>query len=171
MTGGIPLVSQDLRALVLGGADRARENAAECNLAEVIAGAAGGDIARTDRFVFRSVQEIIRFLGVLVRVQARLPLNLGGSRRCLTFAVYPADEFSDEDQSCLFQLLPAAQVPDAALRVTYAGENLAVPRFRQQNLNRPGDYSVLVLALVTDLINLRKSSSFIPTTRAVQIVR
>ena len=35
----------------------------------------------------------------------------------------------------------------------------------------PGDYTVRVLGLLTELLNLKKASVAIPTTRAVQVVR
>jgi hypothetical protein len=48
-----------------------------------------------------------------------------------------------------------------------------MPPFRDPGqAGRPrGDYSMRVLALLSDLVNLKKSSSSIPSTRAVQIVR
>ena len=147
-----------------------RQDAATCTRTEVVA----PDMAAAptgERVLVRSVQEILRFLGILVRVQQTIPQPAAGPRRCLTFAVVRSAEPLDERRACLFQILPEADVQQPALRLTHDGVAYAVPRFREATTAEAGDYSVLLLALVNDLINLKKASSAIPTTRAVQLVR
>jgi hypothetical protein len=57
--------------------------------------------------------------------------------------------------------------------VEYGGRPYHVPPYREPGTGGQamGDYSMRVLALLSDLVNLKKSSSSIPSTRAVQIVR
>jgi len=148
-----------------------REDAPVCTRAEVVAPATESAASPAgERVLVRSVQEILRFLGVLVRVQLTIPPGADGHRRCLTFAVTRGGGPAGR-RACLFQMLPAAEVDRPALRLDHDGVAYAVPRFREATDTVQGDYSVLLLALVNDLINLKKSSSAIPTTRAVQLVR
>ena len=116
----------------------------------------------------RSVQEIIHFLGTLVRVQLDLPRQADGSTDCVPFILAPGSA----RQSCLFQLLPGSG-EDGAVTVEYGGKPYHVPPYREPGVGGQarGDYSMRVLALLSDLVNLKKSSSSIPSTRAVQIVR
>jgi hypothetical protein len=114
------------------------------------------------------VQEIIHFLGVLLKVQAGLPPQADGSPGCV-----PVDLTPDRSrQACLFHLLPG-EGGDGAVTVRHGGLRYHVPPFREPRTEgrERGDYSMRVLALLSDLVNLKKSSSSIPSTRAVQIVR
>ncbi len=116
----------------------------------------------------RSVQEIIHFLGTLVRVQLDLPRHADGSTECVPFTLAPGQA----RESCLFQLLPGSG-GQGAVTVEYEGRPYHVPPYREPGVGgrAMGDYSMRVLALLSDLVNLKKSSTSIPSTRAVQIVR
>jgi hypothetical protein len=122
---------------------------------------------RAQQVFIRSVQEIVRFLGQMVLVQADLPPRADGRPACIAFNVVRGPQ---PRRACLFQLLPGAG-PAAAVTVEYGGRPFQVPAFREATATEEGDYSMRVLALVADLVNLKKSSSSIPSTRAVQIVR
>ncbi len=137
-------------------------------IVEVPSAAPHPGLARAQQIHIRSVQEIIHFLGTLLKVQADLPRRADGTASCI-----PVDLSPDRSRrACLFQLLPG-EGPDGAVTVEHAGRPWHVPAFREpgQGDQPMGDYSMRVLALVSDLVNLKKSSSSIPSTRAVQIVR
>jgi hypothetical protein len=123
---------------------------------------------RVQQIHVRSVQEIIHFLGTLVRVQLALLPRPDGSAECVPFALAPGRA----RQSCLFQLLLGSG-GEGAVTVEYGGRPYHVPPYREPGTGGQamGDYSMRVLALLSDLVNLKKSSSSIPSTRAVQIVR
>ncbi len=126
------------------------------------------ELARAQQVHIRSVQEIIHFLGTLVKVQADLPRQPDGSATCIPFDLSP----DHSRQSCLFQLVPG-RGDAGSVTVEHAGRPWHVPPFRDPGQGgRPrGDYSMRVLALLSDLVNLKKSSTAIPATRAVQVVR
>ncbi len=123
---------------------------------------------RVQQIHVRSVQEIIHFLGTLVRVQLDLPRHADGTAECVPFSLGPGQA----RKSCLFQLLPGSG-ETGAVTVEYGGRPYHVPPYREPGAGGQamGDYSMRVLALVADLVNLKKSSTSIPSTRAVQIVR
>jgi hypothetical protein len=124
----------------------------------------------------RSVADIIRFLGLVLKVQEDLQLDEGEQSRCLAFQ--PAHAMGDAGprEACLFRLargrneeLPAG----VALVLDHDGVRYRVPRFAEPapNGSQRGDYTTQVLALLTELMNLKKASSAIPSTRAVRILR
>ena len=134
-------------------------------------GAPGSLSARGQQAFVRSVQEIFRFLGVLVKVQAQMPPRRNGTANCIYFGLGEARPGTATRRACLFQLLPG-EGPAGAVTVEHAGLHFHVPAFREPGEGgNVGDYSMRVLALLSDLVNLKKSSSSIPSTRAVQIVR
>jgi hypothetical protein len=110
----------------------------------------------------RSVLEIIRFLGLLVRVQEAMPPAVDGGPGCVTVTLRPGR------QACLFRLgrEGGPPLPQTAFAVEHGGTTWHMPAFAEAD-GRLGDYSLQVLALV----NLKKSSASIPSTRAVQLVR
>jgi hypothetical protein len=147
----------------------ARGNAPECVAPEVLEPAritTAPSPARAEQVYIRSVQEIIRFLGILARVQADLPRRPDGSPSCVTI------DLTRGRPACLFQLL-AGKGPVGAVTVEYEGETFHLPPFREpgEGGQVEGDHSMRILSLLSDLVNLKKSSSSIPSTRAVQIVR
>jgi len=149
----------------------ARGNSPVCTqdeIVEVPGAAPHPELARAQQIHIRSVQEIIHFLGTLLKVQADLPRQADGSPTCIRVDLSP----DRSRQSCLFQLVPGPG-GDGAVTVEQAGRPWHVPPFRDPGQpGRPlGDYSMRVLALLSDLVNLKKSSTAIPSTRAVQIVR
>ncbi len=134
-------------------------------------GAPGSVAARSQQAYVRSVQEIFRFLGVLVKVQAQMQPRPDGSPDCIVFGLGEPRPGTTIRRACLFQLLPG-EGPDGAVTVEHAGRRFHVPAFREPGEGGAvGDYSMRVLTLLSDLVNLKKSSSSIPSTRAVQIVR
>lgn len=146
----------------------ARGNAQVCYADEVLeepVAVSAGTIPRAQQVYVRSVQEIIRFLGLLVKVQQELR-SRPGAPPCITINL-PRDR-----SACLFQLLPG-EGPPGAVTLRHDGARYHVPPFREpgEGGETVGDYSMRVLALLSDLVNLKKSSSSIPSTRAVQIVR
>ncbi len=151
------------------------ESAPICVQREVVVAHATEFSEDRERVLVRSVQEIIRFLGVLLRAQARLPPWPDGTPRCLTFGVLPGGDPDSGRRACLFQLYPEGATPPggAAFSIDYEGARYQVARFREPGLQpgELGDYSVMLLALLSDLVNLKKSSAAIPSTRAVQLVR
>ena len=149
----------------------ARGNSPICTQDEIVEEPRAGphpELARAQQIHIRSVQEIIHFLGTLVKVQADLPRQPDGSPTCIPFDLSP----DHARQSCLFQLVPGRGGADS-VTVEHAGLPWHVPPFRDpgQGGRARGDYSMRVLALLSDLVNLKKSSTAIPATRAVQVVR
>lgn len=121
------------------------------------------------RIEVRSVLDIIRFLGVLARVQAEMPRGPDGQAPCIPFTVRAGR------RACLFRLARAGvDAPPAriAWTVEQDGVTWQVPAYTEPGPDGAlGDYTVRVLSLLTELLNLKKASSAIPTTRAVQVVR
>ncbi len=156
-----------------------RGAAARCHVEDMVE-VAGGPQAEADRpglqIHLRSVADIIRFLGLVLRVQAEIEAGemAGEAVRCLAFPL--SQEAETAREACLFRLVrnPAAAVPSGtALEVTYGGTRYRVPRFAEPRADgsERGDYTTQVLALLTELVNLQKSSSAIPSTRAVRVLR
>ncbi len=137
-------------------------------IVEVPSAVAHPELARAQQIHIRSVQEIIHFLGMLVKVQSGLPHQPNGAPPCIPFDLSP----DRARQSCLFQLLPG-EGPEGAVTFSHHGRPFHVPPFREPSPDgrERGNYSMRVLALLSDLVNLKKSSTSIPSTRAVQIVR
>jgi hypothetical protein len=133
------------------------------------AAAAPGARPGVRRIEVRSVLDIIRFLGVLARVQAEMPRGLDGQAPCISFAVRAGR------RACLFRLSRAGvDAPPAriAWTVEHDGATWQVPAYTEPGPEGVlGDYTVRVLGLLTELLNLKKASSAIPTTRAVEVVR
>ncbi len=149
-----------------------------CHLDDMVAMAPAG--ASQDRpglqIHLRSVADIIRFLGLVLRVQQEAELPEEDHDRCLVFPLGSATPGSPGREACLFRLSrdPAEHLPaGVAFEVTFDGPAYRVPRFAEPPADgsRRGDYTTQVLALLTELVNLKKASSAIPATRAVQILR
>ncbi|MBK1662017.1 hypothetical protein [Paracraurococcus ruber] len=168
-------VRADGRAMLLPvagmGVAPMRGDAAVCVQEEVTAAEAAPSPRphRAWRIEVRSVQDVLRFLGILVRVQADMPRRPDGEAPCITFTLRPGRT------ACLFRLARQgvdAPPPAVAWTVEHGGATWLVPAFAEPGEDgRPGDYTLRVLALLTELLNLKKSSTAIPSTRAVQVVR
>ncbi|MCK8784085.1 hypothetical protein M0638_06795 [Roseomonas sp. NAR14] len=161
----VPVAGGDEEAL------RAGRDSPVCARPEVVQEGPAPRLAGSGlRILVRSVEEVVRFLGLLLRVQAAMPPGADGTPPCLTFAVDPA---TPSRRACLFRLARGGDATPAAFRVAYDGAEYAVPRHAEPAADGAtrGDHSLQVLALLTELLNLKKSSAAIPTTRAVQIVR
>jgi hypothetical protein len=150
---------------------RPGESAALCTRPELPAAEAEARPAagHTQRIEVRSVLDIIRFLGAMLRVQATMPPEPDGSAACLRFEVRPGQ------RACLFRLIRAGHdAPPARIAWTVErdDETWQVPAYAEPGPDGMyGDYTVRTLALLTELLNLKKSSAAIPSTRAVQVVR
>jgi hypothetical protein len=152
-----------------------------CGLSELIepvrGGAAASPTASGIQVQLRSVADIFRFLGNVVRVQEQIALGEGERVRCLAFPVAAAAAPGRAaPEACLFHVTrdPADELPSGtAFSFQHGGETYRVPAFAEPSPDgsRRGDYTMRVMALLTELLNLKKSSAAIPTTRAVQIVR
>jgi hypothetical protein len=77
-------------------------------------------------------------------------------------------------EACLFhvtrdarEVLPAG----TAFTLRHDGDTWRVPAYAEPAEGRRGDYTLRVMGLLTDLLNLKKTSNAIPATRAVQLVR
>ncbi|MDO9710785.1 hypothetical protein [Paracraurococcus lichenis] len=160
-----------------GGATSPDRDAPVCVRAEMPAAElAAAPGRRAQRVEVRSVLDIIRFLGLLLRVQAGMPPRPDSGAPCLTFTVRAARPEAPARRACLLRLPRAGRdAPPArvAWTVEHDGATWLVPAYAEppEDGAEPGDYSVRVLALLTELLNLKKSSTAIPTTRAVQVVR
>ena len=123
----------------------------------------------------RSVADIFRFLGNTIRVQEALVLQPGERVRCLAFPVSAPMMGGPSPEACLFHITrdPRDDLPSGtAFRMEYNGDTYRVPAFAEPSPDgNRGDYTLRVMALLTDLLNLKKNSSAIPSTRAVQLVR
>ena len=136
------------------------------------AGAAGDTRRRSLQIQLRSVADIIRFLGLVLRVQEEAVLGAEDQTRCLAFRPAP----TSSGETCMFRLSrdPNDQLPaGVAFEVAYDNKVWRVPRFAEPRPDGSarGDYTTQVLALLTELVNLKKAGSAIPSTRAVQILR
>jgi hypothetical protein len=122
----------------------------------------------------RSVAEIFRFLGLVVRVQEEIVLGPGERQRCLAFPAQRGIAGGPPLEACLFHVTrdPQDEIPaGVAFTVDYDDARWRVPRYAEPVPGRRGDYTLQVMSLLTELLNLQKASSAIPTTRAVQLVR
>ncbi len=147
----------------------------QCARDEVVLGAGAAEAGPGIQIQLRSVADIIRWLGLVLRVQQELEAEPGDAPPCLAFrpAATPAGQPARE--VCVFRLVRRGEaVPTGlAFEVDYDGKPWQVPRFAEAvpDGSRRGDYTTQVLALLTELVNLKKASSAIPSTRAVQILR
>ena len=122
----------------------------------------------------RSVAEIYRFLGQVVRVQEGITLGPDEKQRCLAFPVQRGIDGGPPLEACLFHVTrdPQDEVPaGVAFTIEHDGARWRVPRYAEPVPGRRGDYTLRVMGLLTELLNLQKASSAIPSTRAVQLVR
>ncbi|MFZ4407981.1 MAG: hypothetical protein ACOYOH_11600 [Paracraurococcus sp.] len=124
----------------------------------------------------RSVADLCRFLGDVVRVQEDIRLHEGEALRCLAFPLRAALPGMPSPEACLFHITrdPDDALPSGtAFSGEHEGQTYRVPAFAEPapDGSRRGDYTLPVIALVTELLNLKKSSAAIPATRAVQLVR
>ena len=147
----------------------------QCARDEVVLGAGAPAAGPGIQIQLRSVADIIRWLGLVLRVQQELVAVPGEEPPCLAFRPTPTAEGQAAREVCTFRLVrPGEAVPTGvAFEIDYADMHWRVPRFAEAapDGSRRGDYTTQVLALLTELVNLKKASSAIPSTRAVQILR
>ena len=147
----------------------------QCARDEVVLGAGAAATGPGIQIQLRSVADIIRWLGLVLRVQQELVAVPGEEPPCLAFRPAPTPAGQAAREVCTFRLVrPGEAVPTGvAFEIDYADMHWRVPRFAEAapDGSRRGDYTTQVLALLTELVNLKKASSAIPSTRAVQILR
>jgi hypothetical protein len=155
-----------------GGRPQATE---QCARDEVVLGDGAPAAGPGIQIQLRSVADIIRWLGLVLRVQQELQAVPGEAPPCLAFRPTPTVPGQAAREVCTFRLArPGEAVPTGvAFEIDYADMHWQVPRFAEAapDGSRRGDYTTQVLALLTELVNLKKASSAIPSTRAVQILR
>jgi hypothetical protein len=145
-----------------------------CTRDEVVVGE-GVPAGRGVQIQLRSVADIIRWLGLVLRVQEELEATPGEQHPCLAFRPAATRPGAAAQEVCVFRLARSGEpLPTGvAFALDYDNRSWRVPRFAEAapDGSRRGDYTTQVLALLTELVNLKKASSSIPTTRAVQILR
>jgi hypothetical protein len=131
----------------------------------------------TPRLHLRSVDDVLRYLGALQAVQDQRAEE-GTEPACLDIRLQPLGMAGPggDRAACLFDLRRAGRpLPPVspAFRLAHRGEDYVVPGNLEPSADslRRGDYTLRVLALLTQLINIKKASNSLPTTRAVQLVR
>jgi len=110
----------------------------------------------------------------VVRAQESIELGPGERQRCLAFRVRPGSGGGPPLEACLFHVTrdPADELPaGVAFTVEHDGATWRVPRYAEPVPGQRGDYTLRVMGLLTELLNLQKTSTAIPSTRAVQLVR
>ncbi len=147
----------------------------QCARDEVVLGAGAPTTGPGIQIQLRSVADIIRWLGLVLRVQQELEPEEGQVAPCLAFRPTALVAGQAPKEVCTFRLARRGEAMPTgiAFEVEYDGKPWQVPRFAEAapDGSRRGDYTTQVLALLTELVNLKKASSAIPSTRAVQVLR
>lgn len=146
----------------------------QCAQDEVVVGQ-GAPAGRGVQIQLRSVADIIRWLGLVLRVQQELEATPGEEPPCLAFRPAATRPGMAAREVCTFRLARPGEVlpTGTAFELEYGSATWRVPRFAEPapDGSRRGDYTTQVLALLTELVNLKKASDAIPSTRAVRVLR